>query len=212
MVNPMTTTGDTIYSSSGSTPARLGIGSTGQVLTVSGGVPAWAAAGGGLKAFTLLNAGGTALTGATTITVSGISNQQAIFVRVDAASSVNANAGISLRINNDTNTKYIYLGVNHGATTNQLSTDNTTSYALGALSSNAGSVFVGTATILGTNSASGFMRISSNGMAQAFGGSGQVGYSQQGIYEATAPLTSISLVSSTGNFDAGTLYIYGMEA
>jgi hypothetical protein len=42
MVNPMTTTGDTIYSSSGSTPARLGIGSTGQVLTVAGGVPSWA--------------------------------------------------------------------------------------------------------------------------------------------------------------------------
>jgi hypothetical protein len=41
MTNPMTTTGDTIYSSSGSTPARLGIGSTGQVLTVSGGLPAW---------------------------------------------------------------------------------------------------------------------------------------------------------------------------
>ena len=42
MVNPMTTTGDTIYSSSGSTPARLGIGSTGQVLTVAGGLPTWA--------------------------------------------------------------------------------------------------------------------------------------------------------------------------
>jgi len=46
MTNPMTTTGDTIYSSSGSTPARLGIGSTGQVLTVSGGVPTWATAAG----------------------------------------------------------------------------------------------------------------------------------------------------------------------
>ena len=43
MTNPMTTTGDTIYSSSGSTPARLGIGSTGQVLTVAGGIPSWAA-------------------------------------------------------------------------------------------------------------------------------------------------------------------------
>jgi hypothetical protein len=42
MTNPMTTTGDTIYSSSGSTPARLGIGSTGQVLTVAGGIPSWA--------------------------------------------------------------------------------------------------------------------------------------------------------------------------
>jgi hypothetical protein len=51
MTNPMTTTGDTIYSSSGSTPARLGIGTTGQVLTVAGGVPSWAtpSAGGGGK-------------------------------------------------------------------------------------------------------------------------------------------------------------------
>jgi hypothetical protein len=37
-----TTTGDIIYASSANNPARLGIGSTSQVLTVSGGVPAWA--------------------------------------------------------------------------------------------------------------------------------------------------------------------------
>ncbi len=44
MVNPMTTTGDTIYSSSGSTPARLGIGTAGQVLRVNSGAtaPEWA--------------------------------------------------------------------------------------------------------------------------------------------------------------------------
>lgn len=41
MTNPMTTTGDSIYSSSGSTPARLGIGSAGQVLTVASGLPSW---------------------------------------------------------------------------------------------------------------------------------------------------------------------------
>ena len=58
MTNPMTTTGDTIYSSSGSTPARLGIGSTGQVLTVSGGVPTWAtpAGGGGGKVLQVVTA------------------------------------------------------------------------------------------------------------------------------------------------------------
>lgn len=38
----ITTTGDIIYSSSGATAARLGIGSTGQNLTVSSGIPAWA--------------------------------------------------------------------------------------------------------------------------------------------------------------------------
>lgn len=37
----LTTTGDIYYASSANTPARLGIGSTDQVLKVSGGVPAW---------------------------------------------------------------------------------------------------------------------------------------------------------------------------
>lgn len=41
MTNPLTTTGDIIISTSGATPSRLGIGSSGQVLTVSGGVPVW---------------------------------------------------------------------------------------------------------------------------------------------------------------------------
>jgi hypothetical protein len=44
-----TTTGDIIYASAANTPARLGIGSTGNVLTVSGGVPAWSAPAGGGK-------------------------------------------------------------------------------------------------------------------------------------------------------------------
>ena len=39
-----TTTGDIVYASAANTPARLGIGSTDQVLKVSGGIPAWGAA------------------------------------------------------------------------------------------------------------------------------------------------------------------------
>jgi hypothetical protein len=42
-LNPSTTLGDVEYrSSTANTNTRLGIGSTGQVLTVSGGVPSWA--------------------------------------------------------------------------------------------------------------------------------------------------------------------------
>lgn len=44
LTNPMTTTGDIIYSSDNSgTPARLGIGSTGQGLKVASGLPSWGA-------------------------------------------------------------------------------------------------------------------------------------------------------------------------
>ena len=57
MTNPMTTTGDIIYSSSGSTPARLGIGTTGQVVTVASGLPSWATpAGGGGKVLQVVQA------------------------------------------------------------------------------------------------------------------------------------------------------------
>ncbi len=47
-LNPMTTTGDIIYEASASTAARLPIGTTGQVLTVVGGLPAWATGSGSM--------------------------------------------------------------------------------------------------------------------------------------------------------------------
>ena len=45
----LTTTGDIYYASGANTPARLGIGSTGNVLTVASGVPSWVAPAGGGK-------------------------------------------------------------------------------------------------------------------------------------------------------------------
>jgi hypothetical protein len=57
MANPMTTTGDMIYSSPGSNPVRLGIGSNGQVMTLASGLPTWAAApSGGFTGGTLASA------------------------------------------------------------------------------------------------------------------------------------------------------------
>jgi hypothetical protein len=55
-LNPSTTLGDIEYrSSTANTNTRLGIGSTGQILTVSDGVPAWTTAGGGGKLLQLVN-------------------------------------------------------------------------------------------------------------------------------------------------------------
>jgi hypothetical protein len=76
MTNPMTTTGDIIYSSPGSTPVRLGIGSTGNVLTVASGVPSWAApAGGGGKVLQVVSATYSTSTtiASTTFTDTGLS-------------------------------------------------------------------------------------------------------------------------------------------
>ena len=45
----LTTTGDILYASSAQVAARLGIGSSAQVLTVASGVPSWATPAGGTK-------------------------------------------------------------------------------------------------------------------------------------------------------------------
>jgi hypothetical protein len=59
----LTTTGDTYYASAAGTPARLGIGTTGQVLNVASGLPAWATPSSG------------ALTLISTTTMSAVSTQ-----------------------------------------------------------------------------------------------------------------------------------------
>jgi hypothetical protein len=49
-----TTTGDIIYASGANTPSRLGIGSTSQILTVSGGLPVWSTPSASASGLTLI--------------------------------------------------------------------------------------------------------------------------------------------------------------
>jgi hypothetical protein len=71
----LTTTGDTLYASAANTPARLAIGSTGNVLTVAGGVPTWAAPAGGGKVLQVVQATYSTETtiASTTMTDTGLS-------------------------------------------------------------------------------------------------------------------------------------------
>jgi hypothetical protein len=55
MLNPMTTTSDLIYGGTNGIPTKLGIGSNGQVLTVTGGVPTWSSATGSTNPMTTQN-------------------------------------------------------------------------------------------------------------------------------------------------------------
>ena len=76
-LNPMTTTGDIIYESSTGVASRLGIGSTGNVLTVTGGVPVWSAPATsgtvtsvGLAAPSIFTVSGSPVTSSGTLTLS----------------------------------------------------------------------------------------------------------------------------------------------
>jgi hypothetical protein len=103
----MTTTGDTIYSSSGSTPARLGIGTTGQILTVAGGIPSWATVT--QKVVKIVAATTTTETSSSsasyadttltaTITPASASNQILVFVSQNGLQKVSSDTGVDLRL------------------------------------------------------------------------------------------------------------------
>ena len=104
----LTTTGDIYYASAANTPARLAIGSTSDVLTVAGGIPSWAAPAGGPTNWTLLNAGGTALTAAATITVSFTAPKRLMILMIGASGG--ARSFFTLRPNNISTADYSAAG------------------------------------------------------------------------------------------------------
>ena len=173
----------------------------------------WVAPAGGGSNWTLLNAGGTALTGAATITVSGISNKDKIFVLIAGASSANASSAIALRFNTDTGSNYVigvaqlvqsatYLVGNLGAVA-----DTQNAFYLAVMSSNAGSTASGYLSLTGGDSA-GLKMVQFAGSANANSGNGHQAYAGGGYYNSASTITSVSAFSSSGNFDAGTIFVY----
>jgi len=214
MTNPMTTTGDTIYSSSGTTPARLGIGTTGQVLTVAAGLPSWATPTAAGANWTLLNAGGTALTGAATITVSGISGADKIAIFIDTASSASASSVFSIRFNTSSASNYNYFGM--GSTYRStydnfvfraFAATNQDSIVIGEMSGSASSALGGYMIITGCNSSGNKVYNAQTGVSPG-GNTGNQGYGIGGYWNNSAAITSVSIISGTGNFDDGNIRVY----
>jgi hypothetical protein len=212
-LNPSTTLGDIEYrSSTANTNTRLGIGSTGNVLTVAGGVPTWAAPAAGPTNWTLLNAGGTALTGAAKITVSFTAPKQLFVLMVDA-SSATARSFFTLRPNDDSGADYSV-----GGFIIQPSNIATSSFGIGAFSSDTDIDFgtmanAATSVVYATAFFDFCDQTGNKYFSVTAGGTQDVDGAQlfatQGLFEAGATITSIAVLSSVGNFDAGTIYVYG---
>jgi hypothetical protein len=212
-LNPSTTLGDIEYrSATANTNTRLAIGTAGQVLTVNSGAtaPEWASPAGASENFTLINTGGTALTGATTITVSGISGKNALFIWIDGASSVNTEAAFQLRFNTDTGNNYSNVRFEgNGVSPNTLNTannNNVTVIPIGTSGNNAADTVSAFVQVRGTNSSG--LKIGSM-VANANNKNSSVTSNGIFSYKGTSTISSVSLVSNNGNFDAGTIYVYG---
>lgn len=212
--SPLTTKGD-VYTFS-TVDARLAVGANNTVLTADSAQATglkWAASS-SATGWTLLNAGGTALTGAATITVSGLSAKE-LQVIVIGASSANATSSITLRLNGDSAANYTWAGFynacpvtyNSGNIQGDGSYSGATSFLIGRMAADVASTVFGSA-IIDLADTTGWKSVDIVGGGDLSAGS-QIVTARQGIYEASAAITSISIISSSGNFDAGTVYVMG---
>jgi hypothetical protein len=93
----LTTTGDIVYASSANTPARLGIGTAGQVLTVAGGIPTWAAPPSPLSGVTLSSTPFTTALGSgagAALTSNSVANTAVGFATLDAETTGDFNVAM----------------------------------------------------------------------------------------------------------------------
>jgi len=208
-----TAKGDLFPASAADAVLRLAVGANDTVLTADSTAATgmkWAAAGGGGANFTLLNAGGTELTAAQNITVSGISGADKVFVYIVDASSATAQSAISLRINNTTSN---YRGLGTTFISNSVSNivivadERLGGVNFANLSTNAGSYANGSCFIRGAASA-GVKIYSSSGASSAGGGTAQEAFNHQGAWSDASTVSSIVIRSSSGIFDGGRVYVY----
>ena len=204
---PLTTTGDIIYSSSGSTAARLGIGSSAQVLTVASGIPSWAtpAAGGGM---TLLAT--TTLTGSS-VTVSSLSTYKQIYFVIRNARIV-ANGNFNCTFNSDTGSKYTWNGLkaHDGNLSSATGAAASTSMRLGFIGDSATTtnLFNGQINVAAADQTSGVSVRSTGGFND---GTGTTAVFFNGQYFNTAVISSATINAGASTWAEGTLMTYGVN-
>ena len=207
-LNPSTTLGDIEYrSSTANTNTRLGIGTSGQVLTVSGGgVPSWATAP-AANSMTLLASG--TLSGASLDLTSISGSYQDLRLVIRNLLPATDATKLRLRFNNDsTANRYQWNSVANGIAFD-VSYIELQSYGI----DNATSQGINIIDIPDYANSTTWKFCVSNNFNNNSTTSTNVNIDSlyKGIYNQTAAITQLNLYMSSGNFTSGNYYLYGIK-
>lgn len=214
-VDPLTildAKGDLISATAADTPARLPVGTNGQVLkadsTTSTGL-AWGSVA-ATKNFTLLNGTGTTMSGTNSVTITGLGGNDQLFIYIAQASTTTSYGDLVVRFNGDSGSNYNSLGMTHSESSpphgariaNALGTE----IQIASMGNSADNWLAGSVAVYGAaNTGAKPVQVmgASNGVSnQAFTGMGR--------YLGTSAISSVTIYNTPGyNFDSGTIYVYG---
>lgn len=199
-------TGDLLYATGTNTLGKRSIGTTGQILTVSSGVPTWSTPA---SAGSMTELASQTFSNTASHTFSSISGSyKALALLLRSVRSTTNEQPIRIRFNSDTGTSY-----------NQSAWTDSGSVAL----ANTGITVLrdpreSYATTLGWVYLMDYANAVTHKMAEVRavqsstgGGGGYVQYGQLGLWSGTAAITSITIYAASGNLQAGTAILYGVN-
>ena len=207
MATAITTAGDLIKGTGSGTFDRLGIGSAGQVLTVTAGVPAWATAAGG-GSMTLL---GTPLTLSGTPTITGI-DQTYKDLYFLCFGFTNGATGDTVFIPNSIQllVDFVITANSNTAAATEVKTADNIQFNLTANRQTAGSAVNFFALTIKDYASTGNRKVwNLSGTYTA--ASGRVNYQAQGSINTNAAITEMFIAHSVSGFTGGTVELYGVN-